>query len=184
MTIIGMWSIIRDMKQSELGATSDSERNALRAVVEVLILGEPFALALSSASGLTLTQIRTLHIVRHGGVYAGSVAHALGVPASSLSRILERLEQRGLVARAVDRADRRRVVVAVTPAGAAFVDGLPGLGQSRIGQAVHALGEDEREALVRGVTALTEASRRLLDGTRQANVDAYVEEETVGGYGI
>ncbi len=188
------------MEQTGPGALPESERAALQAVVDVLVLGEAFALSPSSASGLTLTEIRTVHPVRREHGCAGSPAQALGVSASSLSRILDRLEQRRLVRRAVDSVDRRRILAALTPSGAAFVAGLPGLAQSRIDQAAHDLGGEEREALACGVVVPMRASRRvsaragephLAKGvgahgprlpSRPARAD--VREEMDGGYGI
>ena len=145
---------------SKHDAAAAPDKELLRAVVDVLILGEPFVQSLWRASGLTLTQIRVLRAIQRGCPSAGALAHDVGVPPSSLSRMLERLDKRGLVVRDVDREDRRRVRIAVTAAGESFLNALPALADSPLGQALEDLGADEREALVRGVAALVAASRR------------------------
>jgi DNA-binding MarR family transcriptional regulator len=137
-----------------------SERDVLKAVVDVLVLGEPFVLPLWQASGLTLTQVRVLRAIQRLRPCAGDLAHEVGVPPSSLSRILERLEQRGLAIREVDRSDRRRVLITLSDAGARILGALPALDKSPLGQAVADLGEAERRALVDGAAALVAASRR------------------------
>jgi DNA-binding MarR family transcriptional regulator len=54
------------------------------------------------------------------GISAGSVARLLHVHPSTLTGVLARLLDRGLIARAPDPADRRRSVLVLTTAGAAI----------------------------------------------------------------
>ncbi len=136
-----------------------ADLDVLRAVVDVLVIGEPFLLSLWQDSGLTLTQIRVLRAIERTRPCAIDLAHALDLPPSSLSRVLERLEQRGLALRAVDRADRRRIVISITEAGSAFLGTLPALDRSAVGRAVRDVGPEERAALIRGAAALVAASR-------------------------
>jgi DNA-binding MarR family transcriptional regulator len=155
--------MIGDMAANqEDSETRPSDRDVLRAVVDVLVLGEPFVFSLWQASGLTLTQIRVLRAIQLTRPCAGDLAHDVGVPPSSLSRILERLEQRGLAMREIDRSDRRRVLITVTDAGASFLGTLPALDKSPLGQAVAELKGPEREAFIRGAAALVAAGRRRM----------------------
>jgi len=73
-----------------------------------------------------------------------------------MTQILDRLERSGLVARAPDPDDRRKVMVALTPKGLATAD------------AANAVYKRERERLLAGlseqeVDQLDAAVRRLLD---------------------
>lgn len=153
-------AIVACMASNTHGQFSNPDPELMRAVVDVLVLGEPYLLSLWQDSGLTLTQIRVLKSVHLSCPSAGLLAHEAGVPPSSLSRILERLEHRGLVMREIDREDRRRVRIVLTDAGSAFLGTLPRLGATPLGRALADLTQDEREAFMRGAAALAAASRR------------------------
>lgn len=51
------------------------------------------------------------------GLAMSSVATAAVVPAASLTRHMDKLVERGIVLRHIDNADRRRVVLALSPMG-------------------------------------------------------------------
>ena len=76
---------------------------------------------LTRAEFYALSQIRE-HMQSHPGdrgVYVSALAGRMRVSPPAVSRMLRGLEQRGLVDRAVDRADRRNTYVMLTPAGEA-----------------------------------------------------------------
>ncbi len=127
----------------------------LAAVVAVLTLGEPFLFDLWRSSGFSLAQARVLRAVARGHASAGALAQAVSLPASSLSRILERLEERGLVVRRVDARDRRRILIETTDAGRTVLQSLPSFLQTELVRRVDAMSEEERQAFLRGVEALT-----------------------------
>jgi DNA-binding MarR family transcriptional regulator len=61
------------------------------------------------------TDGRCLDIIdQRPGITAGELAHAVGLSAGAVTTALDRLEQRGLVRRARDPEDRRRVTVEPT----------------------------------------------------------------------
>jgi DNA-binding MarR family transcriptional regulator len=68
---------------------------------------------------LTLSQVSALvSLEQHGSLRAGDLAARESVSAPTMTRILAVLEERGLVAREVDPADRRASSVHLTDAGA------------------------------------------------------------------
>lgn len=68
--------------------------------------------------GVTGPQRLVLRVVgRHPGATAGEIAEMLDLHASTLTGVLARLERSGMIARTVDRRDRRRARFALTPAG-------------------------------------------------------------------
>ena len=69
--------------------------------------------------GMTVAQSATLEALRAGGMRIVELGRRLGVSPSTLSRNLDRLEERGLVARRADERDARAYVVALTKAGRA-----------------------------------------------------------------
>lgn len=98
-------------------------RDLLRAYVDAVLLAEPIQLRLWKSAGVTLTQLRILRVLREGSRSASELAQAAGLSAPSLTRVLDRLEELGLVARVADLADRRRVGVRIEEAGLALIGG-------------------------------------------------------------
>jgi len=101
--------------------------------------------------GLKYWQFKVLLTLRRQGPpYSASPSHladALGLTRGALSARLGPLEQDGLITRAIDEADRRRVHVQPTPAGhAAFEQHVSSEGQNE-GALLAALTADEKQAL-------------------------------------
>jgi DNA-binding MarR family transcriptional regulator len=92
-------------------------QRAMRAFLAVISLTEPYSMDFWRAHELTLMQVRCLRRLRGGPLTAGDLARRLGLSAASMTRLLERLESRGLVQRTMDIEDRRRVLVELTEAG-------------------------------------------------------------------
>ncbi|HEX5466866.1 MAG TPA: MarR family transcriptional regulator [Candidatus Limnocylindrales bacterium] len=72
-----------------------------------------------SAVDLTFAQWRVLVVLgeRRSGIRVGVVAARIGAAVPSTSRLLSRMERRGLVRSERDAADRRATLVRLTPAG-------------------------------------------------------------------
>lgn len=76
------------------------------------------ALSTVSAGELTLPQWRALVVVgKAGAVRVGDVAVSIGMSLPSTSRLIQRLERRGLVTTERDESDRRATLVRITSAG-------------------------------------------------------------------
>jgi DNA-binding MarR family transcriptional regulator len=75
---------------------------------------------LASDEDMSLTQLRMLAILRDGSRRMAQLALALGVDRSSVSGLIARAEQRGLVRRESASGDGRGVSVALTADGQAF----------------------------------------------------------------
>ncbi len=75
--------------------------------------------------GLTTQQATVLVMARvHGEGGIGHLAEPLGTDTAGLTRLIDRLEAKGLVARRNSERDRRAVVIELTPAGEALVPHL------------------------------------------------------------
>ncbi|MET0460354.1 MAG: MarR family transcriptional regulator [Ilumatobacteraceae bacterium] len=72
----------------------------------------PFGLTFASYEALML-----LSFTRHGELPLGKMSERLMVHPASITNTVDRLEQRGLVARHRDEVDKRRILAAITPAG-------------------------------------------------------------------
>jgi DNA-binding MarR family transcriptional regulator len=76
------------------------------------------ALATAAAGELTLAQWRALVVLgRRDAVRVGEIATAIGGSLPSTSRLIQRLERRGLVTTERDESDRRATLVRMTPKG-------------------------------------------------------------------
>ncbi|MGZ4904323.1 MAG: MarR family winged helix-turn-helix transcriptional regulator [Halobacteriota archaeon] len=72
---------------------------------------------------LTVPQFRVLAFVnRNEGSSLWEVAHHMGLTSPTASRLVDGLIERGLMARVVNPADRRRVKLAVTDRGSAILE--------------------------------------------------------------
>jgi DNA-binding MarR family transcriptional regulator len=160
---MGIIDLVRTMSQEPLQNLSAEARQALRTYWEAVSLAEPLLISLWRSSGLTLTQMRILHALARQTTSAGDLARTVGVKASSLTRLLDRLEERGLVVRQVDPDDRRRLSVSITTAGRDFLNRAPTAPANASAFVAGVRELSEAEAL-----AFTEALRRFIDGVRAA----------------
>nr|WP_255435634.1 MarR family transcriptional regulator [Paracoccus sp. S1E-3] len=77
----------------------------------------------AAGSDLTVMQFATLDALRlRPGIDQAGLAEAIAKDRATIGAVVERLEKRGLVARAVSPRDRRARALSLTPAGAAVLD--------------------------------------------------------------
>jgi DNA-binding MarR family transcriptional regulator len=136
----------------------------MRAVADLVSLVEPRLLALWREAGMTLSQRRVLGRLRGGPRSAGEVAAGLGISSPSLTRMLTKLEQRGLIARALDTGDRRRILIALTSLGRHSLEDHRIFSGTSIVLAAKSLSAAEQRDLVEGVGRLVRAARELEAG--------------------
>ncbi|MER7765444.1 MarR family transcriptional regulator [Kitasatospora sp. NPDC096140] len=76
-----------------------------------------FNQAVADHLGMHPTDVQCLNLLtlEDGPVTTGRIAELTGLTSGSATRLVDRLEKAGLVARRRDEADRRRVLVAVRP---------------------------------------------------------------------
>jgi DNA-binding MarR family transcriptional regulator len=97
---------------------------------------------------LTPPQAITLRKLLDGPLPMGSVAEVLSCDASTLTGIADRLEERDLIKRQIDPADRRVKLLALTDAGRHLVESIDGPFTTEI-PGLAALSEAERAELTR-----------------------------------
>lgn len=106
--------------------TSIEEEAALSIARTAAILGHAFAEAMRE-HGLTGTQYNVLRILRGAGkdgLCRNDVRDRLIAQVPDVTRLLDRMEEAGLIERARDAADRRLVSTRITERGLKLVDSL------------------------------------------------------------
>jgi DNA-binding MarR family transcriptional regulator len=107
---------------------------------------------------LTLPQLRVLyHIRRTPGVTGGEIAAALGITVSTVSGLVGKLTERGLLARGTTPDDRRQAPLELTSEGLTLVGALSETNQAFTAQVAAALG-DELETITAALERLADAA--------------------------
>ena len=111
---------------------------------------------------LTMGQLKTLAaLASNRAMNVSTLAETLGISKPTASILVDQLVQRGYVERTEDPEDRRRTLVALTPAGSDLVAQLRQSGpQDRMVHWLKALAPDDLAALTRGLQALAAIIQR------------------------
>ena len=93
--------------------TSRISEGMQRVIAQSVLTNERIARGI----GLTVIDTQTLGIINQSPtpMTAGEVSAATELPTSTTTRVLDRLEQKGLIARSPDPSDRRKVVITAQP---------------------------------------------------------------------
>ena len=109
----------------------------------------------------TLTEARVLLEISHrGSPTATDLSRGLGLDPGYLSRVLGRLEERGLLARIPSEADGRRRVLSLTPDGEEAFSLLDARSREEVGEMLGGLSEGEQRHLLEAMRTV----EVILDG--------------------
>jgi len=109
---------------------------------------------------LSLGQLAALRTIeRHGPMAPSELAAHEKVQPPSVTKIVARLEELGYVSRAPHEADRRQVVVTISPAGIALLDDDRRRRDAFIAQRLRSLEPQEVAALRAALPAIEKLSR-------------------------
>lgn len=127
--------------------------------------------AVSAELGLSSRQWRVLvSLNRLGAVTASDVVQFSNLDKSQVSRVIQELEPRGLIAQMGDAHDRRRIVLSLTASGRETVTkGLAG-SESRQALLRGAMTNEDYAAFERALDALTGAAEALLAQAKATTV--------------
>ncbi|MGH3281249.1 MAG: MarR family transcriptional regulator [Trebonia sp.] len=104
----------------------------------------------SEGTDVTLPQFRLLLALEGlGRVPSSKLAARLGLAASAITRMGDRLEHAGLVQRGTDQGNRSIVTVELSVAGHRLVDGALARRQERLAAVLDRMSPDDRAAAVR-----------------------------------
>ncbi|EBA17303.1 transcriptional regulator, MarR family protein [Roseobacter sp. SK209-2-6] len=104
---------------------------------------------LLSASNLTEQQWRVLRVVQEsGGIDPTQIAEQACLLLPSLTRILQKLDEKGLINRERDTVDRRRQIIRITPAGENVISDNIEASLALAARTREKMGEERYEALL------------------------------------
>ncbi len=116
-------------------------------------------------SELTIAQLSALAtVVRTGPLGIGQLADAESLPSPAATRLADKLEEAGLVARHANPADRRGVHVVATARGTNLFARRERAGNAWLAEHLGALSERDRLALERAVALLETMAAERPDG--------------------
>jgi DNA-binding MarR family transcriptional regulator len=154
--------VIRAPAQGNDAMTSDADE-----LVSALLTASRALVGVSARSlahvedAVTITQFRTLVVLEgHGDTRLNQLAERLAVTPSTAMRMVDRLIAAHLVTREENKADRREVLIALTPEGAQLVREVTLRRRAEIATIVAAMPEDGREEVVAALNAFAQARRR------------------------
>ena len=101
---------------------------------------------------LTFSQYMTLKKLADGTAGVTDLARAVDLNPGAMTRLLDRLEAKGLISRVADAGDRRALNIHLTEAGLAIWQDINQCGMRVRERAMHGMSEAEREQLMRLVT--------------------------------
>ena len=110
---------------------------------------------------LTHSQISALQSLDLGGALTPrELAEAERVQPPTLTRIVSRLEELGLVHRTPHPSDGRQVILALSPAGRELLDGYRRSRDEWLAQRLSELGPEERDTVARAAEILARIARK------------------------
>ena len=122
---------------------------ALVALRRILRVTELNARNLAAESDLTASQLLVMqHVARQGKALPSAIARAVDLKQATVTVLVKKLEEAGLVTRRRDTVDRRRVWVELTRDGEAVLDQSPDLLQNRFERAFEGLEEWEQSMII------------------------------------
>ncbi len=118
-----------------------------------------------SAADLTFTQLRGLSVLaRRQPLRMGDLAEALHMTPASASALIDRMTQRGFVARRSDPDDRRTVLVELSRRGQHILDVMERGSADHFGRMIDKMTPEERGALATTLRAFLRIGAETTDG--------------------
>ena len=131
--------------------------DALVAIRRILRAAEFASRDLARQSGLTPSQVVVLQIVaREGEAGAGAISDGAKLSQATVTALLDKLEERSLVKRRRDPADRRRVSAELTAEGRAALSSMPDVLQDRFSARFTRLADWEQASVIAALERVAE----------------------------
>jgi MarR family transcriptional regulator for hemolysin len=152
--------------------SDDSGVRLLRAYLDAVTLSEALQTRIWHAAELTLVQVRVLRRLAKKPQSLGQLGAELALAPPSVTRLVDRLEERGLIERHRDDEDRRKVVATLTEKGRRLVSAIPFLEGTAIRTAVDRMKVADRERIAAAMRDFNAAVRQVEDELLVAPIEA------------
>jgi len=152
------------------GSTAITPSTRADAVDEVIVGYEALMQRLADSHApefleidITMPQAKLLYLLGAvGDLHMSDLVTHLGVSLSTVSGLVDRVVDHGLATRRDDPADRRQVVVGLTPAGAAFIDRFRELNARQMRELLGVLDDEDLELVRKALVALGRAATQIV----------------------
>jgi MarR family transcriptional regulator, lower aerobic nicotinate degradation pathway regulator len=135
--------------ETEPGSGADGQPlSVVDALAQLSFIVQGALSAIAAEHDLSLIQTRLLGVLRDRSPGMNELARFLELDKSSVTGLVDRAEQRGLVRRKVSPEDRRAIDVSITPAGLKIVRRVEIAFGERIAALVRPLTEAQRAGMV------------------------------------
>jgi DNA-binding MarR family transcriptional regulator len=143
--------------------SSHIEEDILRSLRRITRAIDLHSKQLMAACGLTGPQLVCLRTIgRETPLSLGQLARAVSLSQATVTGIVDRLVDRGLVRRRRVQSDRRSVSISITDAGSELIASAPSPLQERFSSRLAALSEEDRAAL----SAALDRVVQMMDGSQ------------------
>jgi DNA-binding MarR family transcriptional regulator len=140
--------------------SDNSAAHLLRAYLDAVTLSEALQTRIWHTAELTLAQVRVLRRLAKEPRSLGHLGADLMLAPPSMTRLVDRLEERGLIERRRDDEDRRKVVATLTKKGTQLVSAIPFLEGTPIHTAVDRMTVADRERIAAAIRDFNAAVRQ------------------------
>lgn len=165
-----VWRRIGGRRKNELRVASDSRDSRvslIRAYLDAVSLSESLQTRLWHEAELTLVQIRVLRRLAKQAQTMGQIGAELALRPASVTQLIDRLDERGLIHRSRGDADRRQVFANLTDKGRRLVRKTPLIDGTAIGRAVEQMAVADRERIAAAINEFIVAVRSAEDKLQQ-----------------
>jgi DNA-binding MarR family transcriptional regulator len=132
----------------------DDVRAVLRALLDAVAIVEMPRLRLGHATWLTMPQFRALRHLRERARTQSELVELIDLSPAGVSRVVDRLQERGLVVASRRQQNRRVVEVRITDAGLLALDDVSPLRDTVIERAVEEMPPERRIRVTRALRDL------------------------------
>jgi DNA-binding MarR family transcriptional regulator len=144
----------------------------LRAYLDAVTLSEALQTYIWHSAELTLAQVRVMRRLARNPQSLSQLGAELALAPPSMTRLVDRLEARGLITRERDETDRRKVVAALTEEGRRLVSAIPFLEGTAIRMAVERMTESQRDSIRSALDEFNAAVKQAEDELVGAAVES------------
>ncbi len=128
---------------------SASQRRTLRTFLLAVALAEPLQQELAASQGISLGDLHAVRVLsRLGEAPVSRYGAELGLPRSTITNLVDRLERAGLVERVASPTDRRVTMVRLTETGLEATEARARLADSDVARRLFSLDESDQALLV------------------------------------